>query len=214
VALGAHLVNSKLEPVGRGFRRMFLPRDVEPGASVDLEMNLPRTDPKGEYRIQFDMVDERVAWFEQCGSPKLTLDERFALDTGHEPGFLFASLAVLSPKAGEDGKPVAQGFPLRVTLELVNTGDTTWTAGPPGQRGAICLGVEICDEHGGLLVRDHERLALPQDVPPAGRLEFAFTCHAPSTPGKHRLRFDLVNEGIDWFDQYGVAPVSIPVETL
>ena len=214
VVLGAHLVNSRREPVGRGFRRVYLKEDVEPGGSVDLEMRLPNLDPQGEYQVQLDMVDERVAWFEQCGSQKLTLDQRFDLGTGHRPGFLFATLALLSPKVDDSRPKVPAGAPLSVTLELLNTGDTKWVAGPPGVRGSICLGVEVCDEHGALLVRDHERFALPNDVQAGERIEFTFTCHAPATAGRHRLRFDLVNEGIDWFDQYGVAPVSFAVETV
>ncbi len=213
VVLGAHLLNAKREPVGRGFTRVYLPRSVEPGESVEVEIRLPNPHPKGEYQIQLDMVDERVAWFEQCGSPKLVLDQRFELATSLNPGFLFATLAQLSPKPAELKGPVPVGAPLIVTLEILNAGDTRWIAGPPGVRGSVCLGVEVCDEHGALLIRDYERFALPRDLNPTDRIEFTFTCHAPATKGKHRLRFDLVNEGINWFEHYGVGPVDLPVET-
>jgi hypothetical protein len=63
-------------------------------------------------------------------------------------------------------------------------------------------------------MRDYERFALPKDLNPTERIEFTFSCHAPATAGKHRLRFDLVNEGINWFEHYGVRPVDLAVETV
>ena len=46
---------------------------------------------------------------------------------------------------------------------------------------------------------------------PVERKEVTFTCHAPKEPGTYRLRFDLVNEGINWFESYGVRPVDLNV---
>jgi hypothetical protein len=47
---------------------------------------------------------------------------------------------------------------------------------------------------------------------PVERTEVNFTCHAPKSPGKYRLRFDLVDEGISWFESFGVRTVDLPVE--
>lgn len=50
--------------------RRALPRDVRPGETVrvDTELSLEGL-PAGRYRIVFDMVHERVAWFRDVGSP-------------------------------------------------------------------------------------------------------------------------------------------------
>ena len=34
-------------------------------------------------------------------------------------------------------------------------------------------------------------------------MEIPITVKAPETPGRYRLKFDLVSEGIDWFEQTG-----------
>ena len=51
VVLGAHLLNLKKETIGRGFVRVYLPRDVAPGDSVDMEIRLPKTNSAGECLI-------------------------------------------------------------------------------------------------------------------------------------------------------------------
>ena len=174
--------------------------------------NLPRTNPEGQGLIQLDLVDERVAWFGQVGSPALVLAERFEVSTSMNPGFLFASLSLLVPPPGTFIPSLSPGGCLSVTLSLQNQGDTKWIAGPPGIRGSVCIGVVVCDEAGGVLVRDHERFELPNDMNPAERTDLTFICHAPEEPGRYQLRFDLVDEGISWFESFGVQAVGFAIE--
>jgi SAM-dependent methyltransferase len=50
--------------------RRALPRDVRPGESAAIESSVSLADlPPGRYRLVFDMVAERVAWFGDLGSP-------------------------------------------------------------------------------------------------------------------------------------------------
>ena len=77
---------------------------------------------------------------------------------------------------------------------------------------ASACGIVICDEAGEVLVRDHERFELPKDMNPVERTELSFTCHAPRAPGRYRLRFDLVDEGISWFESFGVRTVDLKVD--
>ena len=211
VVLGAHLLNLKRETIGRGFVRVYLPRDIEPGETTELEIRLPKSSLTGECLIQLDMVDDRVAWFEQTGSPTLLLADRFELATSLAPGHLFANLSLLSPAPDKPVGPVPPGAPIEVTLHLHNSGDTRWIKGAASVRGHVCVGVVICNETGEVLVRDHERFELPADMNPVDRREVTFTCHAPKEPGNYRLRFDLVDEGINWFESYGVRTVDLNV---
>jgi hypothetical protein len=212
VVLGAHLLNLKRETVARGFVRVYLPRNVAPGESIEMEIRLPKVNPSGDCLIQLDMVDDRVAWFEQTGSPTLLLTDRFELLTSEAPGYLFANLNLMKPAAATAPKAVSPGQGIDITLQIHNAGDTRWIAGPAGVRGHVCVGVVICDDAGEVLVRDHERFELPKDMNPVERTELSFTCHAPGTPGKYRLRFDLVDEGISWFESFGVRTVDLPVD--
>jgi SAM-dependent methyltransferase len=212
VALGAHLLSLKKETVARGFVRVYLPRNVAPGESVDMDIRLPKASASGDCLIQLDMVDDRVAWFEQTGSPTLLLADRFELATSHAPGRLFANLEILSPAQGEVLGPVAPGAPIDIRLRVHNAGDTRFIAGAPGVRGSVVVGVVICDALGAVVKRDHERFALPRDLNPVERVDMTFTCHAPTQPGRHRLSFDLVCEGISWFESFGVRTVDLVVD--
>ena len=158
------------------------------------------------------MVDDRVAWFEQTGSPTLLLADRFELADSHAPGRLFANLELVSPAEGTTVGPLAPGAAIDVRLRVHNAGDTRWIAGAPGVRGSVVVGVVVCDAAGEVVKRDHERFPLPNDMNPVDRAEVAFTCHAPETPGRHRLRFDLVAEGVSWFESFGVRTVDVIVD--
>jgi hypothetical protein len=50
------------------YARAKLPRDIEPGDSVEIEMQTVAPDETGDYIIEFDLVAEHVAWFEDFGS--------------------------------------------------------------------------------------------------------------------------------------------------
>jgi hypothetical protein len=51
--------------------------------------------------------------------------------------------------------------------------------------------------------RDYARAWLPVDLGPGRTAEVPIEIPAPSTPGKYGLKFDLVSEGIDWFESAG-----------
>jgi hypothetical protein len=53
-----------------GVGRTALSRDVRPGETVEVETSFTLEGlPGGRYRLVFDMVAERVAWFGDLGSP-------------------------------------------------------------------------------------------------------------------------------------------------
>jgi hypothetical protein len=51
--------------------------------------------------------------------------------------------------------------------------------------------------------RDYARAWLPATVPPNSSASVAIEVPAPATPGQYALKFDLVSEGIDWFERSG-----------
>jgi tRNA (mo5U34)-methyltransferase len=68
VRLGAHLARADGEEVAWDYGRASLPRDLDAGESVSVEIELRAPDEPGDYRIEFDMVSEHLAWFEDLGS--------------------------------------------------------------------------------------------------------------------------------------------------
>ncbi|HEX8723098.1 MAG TPA: hypothetical protein VF736_20945 [Pyrinomonadaceae bacterium] len=48
--------------------RVFLPRAVKPGEEFEVEFGVVAPDTSGDYTVEFDVVQEGVAWFRQKGS--------------------------------------------------------------------------------------------------------------------------------------------------
>jgi tRNA (mo5U34)-methyltransferase len=77
VRLGAHLL-----PPDDGdipvwdFGRADLDADVPPGGEASMDITLRAPDRPGRYQVEFDMVAEQVAWFEDRGSPVIRSDLR------------------------------------------------------------------------------------------------------------------------------------------
>ncbi len=75
VSLGSHLSAAEGGVLRHDFHWQDLtapPRALAPGESVEIEFYLPPLD-RGEYRIEFDCVSDRVCWFKQVGSMSVTI---------------------------------------------------------------------------------------------------------------------------------------------
>ena len=58
--------------------------------------------------------------------------------------------------------------------------------------------------------RDYSRVSLPHDVAPGAECVVDIDAPLPQSAGPHYFRFDLVAEGIAWFDTNEPAPVIVP----
>ena len=70
-------------------------------------------------------------------------------------------------------------------------------------RRLVRLGAQLCAPDGSLINRDFERAWLPQTLEPGASAQVPITVTAPDKPGRYALKFDLVSEGIDWFEACG-----------
>ena len=70
-------------------------------------------------------------------------------------------------------------------------------------RRLVRLGAQLVGPDGALIERDHARAWLPGDIPAGGSADVAIDVPLPETPGRYALKFDLVCEGIDWFETCG-----------
>jgi hypothetical protein len=75
-------------------------------------------------------------------------------------------------------------------------------------RRLVRLGAQLCDENGTLLQRDYARAWLPETLEPGASVDVPIEIVAPTTPGRYMLKFDLVSEGIDWFENNG-SPTTL-----
>ena len=70
-------------------------------------------------------------------------------------------------------------------------------------RRLVRLGAQLCAADGAVVNRDFERAWLPATLLPAASVDLQMTLTAPDKPGRYGLKFDLVSEGIDWFEACG-----------
>jgi hypothetical protein len=101
------------------------------------------------------------------------------------------------PAIGRPGRRV----PFNTTI--VNRSTRAFAAKASYGRRLVRLGAQLCDRHGTLVNRDFERAWLPETLPPGAEIRVPITITAPSKPGRYVLKFDLVSEGIDWFEACG-----------
>lgn len=72
---GVQLAYHWLDPLGNPIVwdgiRAPLPRVIEPGEEVELDVTVVAPRPQGTYRLAFDLVEEHRFWFEEVGSMPL-----------------------------------------------------------------------------------------------------------------------------------------------
>jgi len=92
-----------------------------------------------------------------------------------------------------------------VTVE--NVGGAVWLAVGRVGHGPVRLGVQLLDGSGRIVSKDFARAELPADVLPGRSSTIRFEFAVPR-PGRYRLKFDMVAEGVTWFEQTG-SPVQV-----
>jgi hypothetical protein len=116
-----------------------------------------------------------------------------------------------TPRARIDVRQWLPALPLRarpaaalaITTRVKNLSTRPFRAQASYGRRLVRLGAQLLDERGKLLNRDHARAWLPGDIPPGSSAEVRIEVPAPDAPGRYALKFDLVSEGIDWFEACG-----------
>jgi Radical SAM superfamily len=106
---------------------------------------------------------------------------------------------------------VKAGQPLPLRTRVTNLSTRAFPAQATYGRRLVRLGAQLCSADGSLLNRDYERAWLPSALAPGTAAEIPITVKAPDTPGRYLLKFDLVSEGIDWFEACGSATTTAPL---
>lgn len=106
-------------------------------------------------------------------------------------------------RIGDAPVKAAAGQPVEIRTRVTNLSARPFPAHASYGRRLVRLGAQLCAADGTLINRDFERAWLPEHLQPAATLEVPVTITAPETPGRYKLKFDLVSEGIDWFEQSG-----------
>ena len=173
--------------------RTALPSNVDPGASVTVQLSVVMPAFPGSYLLSVDMVREGVAWFSTLGSAPASVP--------------FTVLTGLGVDWGTDIAPASMtngsGYPASFTI--TNSGQRTW---PSGGANPVHLAYHVYGSSGNLVIWDGNRSALPKDVAPGDSVTIPAVAYAPSSSGTYTVKWDLVQEGVSWFSAYGLATKS------
>ena len=93
-----------------------------------------------------------------------------------------------------------------------NVGSVNWLAGDV-PLGGVNLGVHLRSRAGSPLAVDFARVRLTGATAPGDAQDVSFTLKPPE-PGEYLLEFDLVSEGVGWFEMNGSATVSVAVTVV
>ncbi len=181
--------------------RTSLPRDVRPNRQVTInKAEVTTPNQPGDYILRWDMIEEGIAWFHWHGSPRV--DKPVAVAQNE---YAVKWLDYNGPQTIPADATVVADF------ELVNAGFKTWVhdgSNPVhlGYRWRTPTGEEV-------LVRESLRYELPQDVPSGGQVKLTgVQTVAPEKPGNYVLVWDLVEEGITWFEDRDSPPLEKEIE--
>ena len=98
---------------------------------------------------------------------------------------------------------VSAGQPFTDRLRIANTGSVTWKARGRRFGGQVTCGLKICNAGGDVLREDLGRTPLPHDVAPGEEIEVEMTVAGLLPAGHYGLRYDMVVEGVIWFEFEG-----------
>jgi SAM-dependent methyltransferase len=146
---------------------------------------------------------------------------RFVLHKGDDPAadtLLPAHQLVGRLKAdivvARSARVVRAGAAFTDRLHIRNTGTVTWKAKGRRFGGQVTCGLKICSPAGDVLREDMGRTVLPRDVMPGHQIELDIAVPAELAPGHYTLRYDMVVEGITWFEFQGSVCASCALEVL
>jgi Radical SAM superfamily/Iron-sulfur cluster-binding domain len=116
-----------------------------------------------------------------------------------------------TPVARIDVRTLVPGVPLmarsgralQVRTRIHNLSTRPFPAQATYGRRLVRLGAQLCGADGSMLDRDFARAWLPDALQPGSSADVAIEIPPPAKPGRYALKFDLVSEGIDWFERCG-----------
>lgn len=98
--------------------------------------------------------------------------------------------------------------PLVVKTRVRNLSTRAFPSEATYGRRLVRLGAQLCDEEGRLLDLDFARARLPGPIGPGESADIAIEIPPVERPGRYALKFDLVSEGVEWFEKCG-SPTTI-----
>ena len=182
--------------------RTALPGDVSTGSSVNnLTVSVKVPASPGTYCLVYDLVREGITWFSSQGAATQNITVNVV-----QP--------VYGVSWGANTTPSTVNTSTTVTpkLTFTNTGSLIWSAAGTNPvrfsyhwKNGSCPGTTTA-------TWDGRRTALPSDSGPGATVStLTVSVSTPATAGTYCLIYDLVREGITWFQSQGSPTLSMTV---
>lgn len=101
--------------------------------------------------------------------------------------------------------PIGPGAEFHVTVQVANRSWRTWSS--DGEH-PIYLSSRVIDARGVNVIADGPRTPFPRPVPPGESCQVYLRVQAPAAPGQYTVLVDGVHEGVAWFSESGVPPLT------
>ena len=79
-------------------------------------------------------------------------------------------------------------------------------------RRHVTLGISLLDRDRNIINRDFARRVLPKPLNAGERLKLDFQVPPLQHPGEYWLKFDMVCEGLEWFESCGSPPAYMRLQ--
>lgn len=189
----------------------------------DEEMNLARklAEDLGADRLTWEITDHPEEAFSRRFVPGSPDYERIRHEIWDDNN-LGNAIPGATPRAQIDVKTLLPGLPVvaragqavRVKTRVHNLSRRPFAATASYGRRLVRVGAQLCGRDGRLMNRDYARAWLPRTLQGGEAVDVAIELPAAPEPGRYQLKFDLVSEGIDWFERCGSPTTSHPFWVL
>jgi hypothetical protein len=178
----------------------------------DAEMDLAR-------KLAVDIGVDRLCW-EVTDHPETAFSRRFVPGSPELEGIktetwdhnnLGNAIPGATPRAQIDVRALVPGLPIiaragrpaTVRARVKNLSTRAFPARASYGRRLVRLGAQLCRADGTLINRDYARAELRDALAGGATVDLRLTLPPIDARGKFALKFDLVYEGVDWFERCG-----------
>ncbi len=177
-----------------------------------------------------DMGVDRLCW-EITDHPEDSYSRRFAPGTPEfesirretwDDSNLGNAIPGATPRAHIEIRPPVPGLPLigarkralTVHARVHNLSSRAFpNTGAQGRR-LVRLGAQLCTADGSLINLDFARADLPRPLDGGATADIALRLKELPAPGRYVLKFDMVSEGVEWFEKCGSPTTQQPLWVL
>ncbi len=186
----------------------------------DAEMTLAR-------RLAADTGVDRLCW-ELTDHPEEAFSRRFLPGTQAlqdirtetwDHNNLGNAIPGATPRARIEVSRLVPGLPLLaragrsvvVRTRVHNLSTRPFPARASYGRRLVRLGAQLCDRHGRLINRDFARGELQSALDGGQAVDIPVQLPPLPRSGRYAIKFDLVYEGVDWFERCGSETTTAPI---